>query len=117
MEAVSFPYFANWWILKNNKTKYDLRRVHGKFGQITCWYPRCKASVPLWRILDPPRKFTICKNFPGCVGTVSALAHILGEETCKLYSLVKQGKAEEAKKLQQRLVAPNAAVSPYFHFM
>ena len=50
------------------------------------------------------------------MGAVSALAHVLGEETCELYSLVKQGKAEEAKKLQQRLVAQNAAVSPHFRF-
>ena len=77
--------------------------------------PELQGQRPTLGILDAPRKYHLY-TFPGCVGAVSALAHVLGEDTCELYSLVKQGKAEEAKELQERLVAPNAAVSPHFRF-
>ena len=50
-------------------------------------------------------------NFSGCVGGVCALANILGAEVCELFNLHRQGKHEEARQLQLRLVAPNAAVS------
>ena len=46
----------------------------------------------------------------GAVGGVCALSNVLGQETCELYSLAKQGKFDEAKTLQQRLIGPNAAV-------
>ena len=49
--------------------------------------------------------------FLGCVGGVCALANILGAECCELFNLYQQGKLEEAKQLQLRLVAPNSAVS------
>ena len=50
-------------------------------------------------------------TFSGCVGGVCALANVLGRETCELYALAKQGKTEEAKTLQHKLIGPNTAVS------
>ena len=47
----------------------------------------------------------------GAVGGVCALANVLGEEVCKLYDLCKDGKIEEAKQLQLKLIKPNGAVS------
>lgn len=50
----------------------------------------------------------------GAVGGVCALANVLGKETCELHSLYHAGKYEEAKALQHRLIAPNAAVTRTF---
>ncbi|XP_076436529.1 4-hydroxy-2-oxoglutarate aldolase, mitochondrial-like [Babylonia areolata] len=47
----------------------------------------------------------------GCVGGVCALADALGEEVCRLAELYSAGNLKEAQSLQQRLVAPNAAVT------
>ncbi|XP_077992665.1 4-hydroxy-2-oxoglutarate aldolase, mitochondrial-like [Glandiceps talaboti] len=47
----------------------------------------------------------------GAVGGVCALANVLGNEVCQLHDLFCQGKMEEAKILQQRLISPNAAVT------
>jgi len=46
----------------------------------------------------------------GCVGGICALANVLGAEVCRLYSLYTEGRHDDAQLLQQRLVAPNAAV-------
>nr|XP_022336593.1 4-hydroxy-2-oxoglutarate aldolase, mitochondrial-like [Crassostrea virginica] len=50
----------------------------------------------------------------GCVGGVCGAANMLGQELCDLEQLYKQGKLEEATKLQQRLVAPNSFVTKKF---
>ena len=47
----------------------------------------------------------------GAVGGVCALANVLGKDCCDLHELYHAGKYEEAKLLQHRLIAPNAAVS------
>jgi dihydrodipicolinate synthase/N-acetylneuraminate lyase len=43
----------------------------------------------------------------GCVGGVLGLANVLGQACCDLEQLYKEGKMEEAKLLQQRLIGPN----------
>ncbi|MPN09107.1 4-hydroxy-tetrahydrodipicolinate synthase [bioreactor metagenome] len=47
----------------------------------------------------------------GARGATLALANILPEDCCKLVSLFKEGKLNEAKELQQKLIAPNFAVT------
>ena len=47
----------------------------------------------------------------GAVGGVCALANVLGNEVCELYRLFKEGKLDEAKALQLKMIKPNAAVS------
>jgi hypothetical protein len=49
----------------------------------------------------------------GCVGGVLGLANVLGQACCDLEQLYKEGKMEEAKLLQQRLIGPNMSVSIY----
>jgi dihydrodipicolinate synthase/N-acetylneuraminate lyase len=49
--------------------------------------------------------------FLGCVGGVCALANVLGEEVCQLYSLFEKGDLKGALELQRRLIFPNALVS------
>lgn len=50
----------------------------------------------------------------GARGATLALANILPDECCKLVSLHKEGKHEEAKKLQHKMLAINAAVTMKF---
>ena len=45
------------------------------------------------------------------MGGVCALANVLGDACCELHQLTTDGKLEEAKHLQHRLIAPNGAVS------
>ena len=53
----------------------------------------------------------------GAVGGICALANILGEECCQLLKLSQQGKLEEARELQLKLIAPNQAVSFFLFFL
>lgn len=50
----------------------------------------------------------------GARGATLALANILPDECCKLVSLFKEGKMEEAKELQKRLLEPNFTVTGRF---
>lgn len=47
----------------------------------------------------------------GCVGGICALANAMGKELCDLHLLYEQGKHDEALELQQKLIAPNTAVT------
>jgi len=51
------------------------------------------------------------RPFLGAVGGVCALANVLGTQVCRLHELSKQGKTEDAKRLQHKLIQPNTAVS------
>ena len=51
----------------------------------------------------------------GCVGGVCGLGNVLGRELCDLERLFNDGKLQEAKELQHRIVAPNACVSCITH--
>jgi len=48
------------------------------------------------------------------VGGICALANVLGSDVCRLYSLYKAERHDDAQVLQHRLTAPNAAVSVTF---
>uniref|UniRef100_S4RDR1 4-hydroxy-2-oxoglutarate aldolase 1 n=1 Tax=Petromyzon marinus TaxID=7757 RepID=S4RDR1_PETMA len=50
----------------------------------------------------------------GAVGGVCALANVLGAEVCELARLSREGRHEEARELQLRLIRPNAAVTKRF---
>jgi 4-hydroxy-2-oxoglutarate aldolase len=50
----------------------------------------------------------------GCVGGICALANVLGADVCQLYTLFSESRHEQARDLQQRLTAPNAAVTRRF---
>ena len=67
------------------------------------------ACVP-WPMCWGRRAVILCVS-SGCVGGVCALANVLGEACCELQQLATDGKLEQAKQLQHRLIAPNGAVS------
>ncbi|XP_061435251.1 4-hydroxy-2-oxoglutarate aldolase, mitochondrial [Lethenteron reissneri] len=50
----------------------------------------------------------------GAVGGVCALANVLGTEVCELAHLSREGRHEEARELQLRLIRPNAEVTKRF---
>ena len=53
-------------------------------------------------------------SFSGAVGGICALANILGQECCDLATLCQEGRLEEARELQLKLIAPNQAVRNTF---
>lgn len=48
---------------------------------------------------------------PGASGGVCALANVLGAPLCQLDRLCREGRWQEARDLQHRLIEPNVAVS------
>jgi len=50
----------------------------------------------------------------GARGATLALANILPDDCCRLVSLYKEGKLDEARHLQQRMMEPNVAVTGRF---
>ncbi|KFP89517.1 hypothetical protein N311_05641, partial [Apaloderma vittatum] len=51
---------------------------------------------------------------PGASGGVCALANILGSPLCQLDRLCREGRGQEARDLQHRLIEPNTAVTRRF---
>jgi len=60
-------------------------------------------SMPSWLPTSPVS--------PGASGGVCALANVLGAPLCQLDHLCREGRWQEARDLQHRLIEPNAAVS------
>jgi 4-hydroxy-2-oxoglutarate aldolase len=50
----------------------------------------------------------------GCAGGVLALANVAPQKCVEIYDLVNQGKYEEAKKLQLKMIPPNNAVTAIY---
>lgn len=50
----------------------------------------------------------------GCVGGIMALANSLGKEVCELYQHVIDGKHDNARNLQHRLIGPNLCVTKWY---
>lgn len=50
---------------------------------------------------------------PGASGGVCALANVLGAPLCQLDHLCREGRWQEARDLQHRLIEPNTAVSAW----
>ncbi|CAD5120196.1 DgyrCDS8769 [Dimorphilus gyrociliatus] len=73
-----------------------------------------RTSKNNFQLLAGSASFLLPSYVVGCVGGVCALANILGQACCDLEKLFKEGKFEEAKLLQQRLVAPNQAITKRF---
>lgn len=64
-----------------------------------------------FQILSGSASFLLPALSLGAVGGVCALANVLGNEVCELYRLFKEGKLDEAKALQLKMIKPNAAVT------
>ncbi|XP_029197438.2 4-hydroxy-2-oxoglutarate aldolase, mitochondrial-like [Acropora millepora] len=64
-----------------------------------------------FQVLAGSASFLLASYHLGAVGGVCALANVLGREVCHLHEAFKQGKIEEAKLLQHKLILPNIAVT------
>jgi 4-hydroxy-2-oxoglutarate aldolase len=66
---------------------------------------------PGFQVLAGSASFLYAAMCLGAVGGVCALANVAPAQTVELYRLAKAGKHAEARALQYRLMAPNAAVT------
>ncbi|KAM4702826.1 4-hydroxy-2-oxoglutarate aldolase, mitochondrial [Rhinophrynus dorsalis] len=67
-----------------------------------------------FQVLSGSAGFLLAGYSVGAVGGVCALANVLGAQVCELERLCLSAQWREAKKLQHRLIEPNAAVTRKF---
>ena len=71
-------------------------------------------DVENFQLLAGSASFLLPALTVGAVGGICALANALPTEVARLQQLYEEGKAEEARVLQHRLIAPNGAVTKVF---
>ncbi|KAH3789673.1 hypothetical protein DPMN_167859 [Dreissena polymorpha] len=67
-----------------------------------------------FQVLAGSASFLLPAYVVGAVGGVMALANLLGGPCCELERLYKEGRMEQAMRLQHRLIGPNTAVTKKF---
>jgi len=67
-----------------------------------------------FQILAGSASFLLSSLMVGAVGGICALANALPGPVCQLQQLFKEGRFEEARELQLRLIPPNTAVTKQF---
>jgi len=67
-----------------------------------------------FQVLAGSASFLLASLAVGAVGGICAVANALPGEVCNLHQLCSEKKWDEAKELQHRLIAPNAAVTKQF---
>ncbi|NWX93929.1 HOGA1 protein, partial [Nothoprocta pentlandii] len=67
-----------------------------------------------FQVLAGSAGFLLASYAIGAVGGICALANVLGAPLCQLERLCREGRWQEARDLQHRLVEPNAAVTRRF---
>ncbi|OCT71714.1 hypothetical protein XELAEV_18034692mg [Xenopus laevis] len=67
-----------------------------------------------FQVLSGSAGFLLAGYSVGAVGGVCALANVLGAQVCELENLCLNGRWQEAKELQHRLIEPNSAVTRKF---
>ena len=70
-----------------------------------------RQASPGFQMLAGSASFLYPALVTGAVGGVCALANVAAEQVVRLYCLAREGKHDEARALQYRLIAPNAAVT------
>lgn len=100
--------------LSNHKNIIGMKDSNGDIAKMANVIFRTKAVPGGFQVIAGSASFLLPAYSIGCVGGVCALANILGDEVCKVQELFDAKKLEEAKDLQQRLVAPNLAVTKHF---
>ena len=73
-----------------------------------------RSARPGFQVLAGSAGFLYPALCLGAIGGVLALANIAPQQCCDIVSLFKYGKHEEARELQLRMIAPNAAVTARF---
>ncbi|XP_039254817.2 4-hydroxy-2-oxoglutarate aldolase, mitochondrial-like [Styela clava] len=97
--------------LSNHKNIIGMKDSNGDVAKLATLINRTKAVPGGFQVLAGSASFLLPAYSIGCVGGVCALANILGKEVCNVQELFEAGKLQDAKVLQQRLVAPNVAVT------
>ena len=69
-----------------------------------------KTKANDFQVLAGSASFLLASYCVGAVGGVCALANVLGQDLCDLHQMYEEKKLDEARELQQRLIAPNIAV-------
>ena len=73
-----------------------------------------RSARPGFQVLAGSAGFLYPALCVGAIGGVLALANIAPQQCCDIVSLFKYGKHEDARELQLRMIAPNAAVTARF---
>jgi len=70
-----------------------------------------RGAPPHFEVLAGSASFLYAAMLLGAVGAVAALANIAPEQCCQLYHLAREGRHEEARQLQLKLIPSNTAVT------
>lgn len=100
--------------LSNHKNIIGMKDSNGDIAKLANIIFRTKSVPGGFQVLAGSASFLLPAYSIGCVGGVCALANVLGDEVCKVQDLFDAKNLEEARDLQQRLVAPNIAVTKRF---
>lgn len=73
-----------------------------------------RGAPPRFQVLAGSASFLYAAMVLGAVGCVAALANIAAEQCCQLFTLTKEGRHEEARQLQLKLIPSNTAVTSRF---
>ncbi|NWH68603.1 HOGA1 protein, partial [Geococcyx californianus] len=73
-----------------------------------------KTQQEDFQVLAGSAGFLMASYALGASGGVCALANVLGAQLCQLHRLCHDGRWQEARNLQHRLIEPNAAVTRRF---
>lgn len=73
-----------------------------------------RAAPPDFNVLAGSASFLYPALVLGAVGTVAALANIAPEQCYRIYCYAQEGRHEEARQLQLRMIPPNTAVTARF---
>ncbi|NWS71600.1 HOGA1 protein, partial [Crotophaga sulcirostris] len=73
-----------------------------------------KTQQEDFQVLAGSAGFLLASYALGASGGVCALANVLGSQLCQLDRLCREGRWQEARSLQHRLIEPNAAVTRRF---
>ena len=73
-----------------------------------------RAAPPTFSVLAGSASFFYAALVLGAVGTVAALANIAPEPCYRIYRYAQEGRHEEARQLQLKMIPPNTAVTARF---
>ncbi|XP_042718894.1 4-hydroxy-2-oxoglutarate aldolase, mitochondrial [Lagopus leucura] len=73
-----------------------------------------KTQQEDFQVLSGSAGFLLASYAVGASGGICALANVLGAPLCQLEHLCREGRWQEARELQQRLIEPNAVVTRRF---
>jgi 4-hydroxy-2-oxoglutarate aldolase len=101
------------WILEMSKHP-NIAGVKDSGGNVAKMGEIIKNARPGFQVLAGSAGFLFPALCLGAVGGVLALANIAPQQCCDILEFTRQGKYEDARQLQLRMIAPNTAVTARF---